>query len=79
MEASPTYASALKGGGNPTYASVLKGDGNKSFHTSFLSGDSTVDRIWKRGKQPVAAIFIHAGAGFHSLVNERVHLEACSE
>ncbi|KAM7212292.1 hypothetical protein V8F06_012324 [Rhypophila decipiens] len=33
----------------------------------------------RRGKQPVAAIFIHAGAGFHSIANEGVHLEACSE
>ncbi|KAK3315103.1 nucleophile aminohydrolase [Apodospora peruviana] len=43
-------------------------------------GDGTVDRIWKRGgKQPVAAIFIHAGAGYHSIANEKIHLEACSE
>lgn len=27
----------------------------------------------------VCAIFIHAGAGYHSLQNERVHLSACEE
>lgn len=43
-------------------------------------GDGPVDRIWKRPpKKPVAAIFIHAGAGYHSIMNERVHLQACSE
>ena len=27
----------------------------------------------------VCAIFVHAGAGFHSLQNEKVHLAACEE
>lgn len=27
----------------------------------------------------VCAIFVHAGAGFHSLQNERIHLQACEE
>lgn len=31
------------------------------------------------GKPAVAAIFIHAGAGYHSVANERLHLDACSE
>ncbi|KAK0747695.1 nucleophile aminohydrolase [Apiosordaria backusii] len=46
------------------------------------SGDRTIDRVWRRGArqpQPVAAIFIHAGAGYHSVANEQVHLNACSE
>ncbi|KAH6651449.1 nucleophile aminohydrolase [Truncatella angustata] len=30
-------------------------------------------------KPPVAAIFIHAGAGYHSVTNERLHLDACSD
>jgi taspase (threonine aspartase 1) len=30
-------------------------------------------------KKPVAAIFIHAGAGYHSTTNEKVHLQACNE
>jgi len=41
--------------------------------------DGATDRIWKRGGRPVAAIFIHAGAGYHSVTNEKIHLEACSE
>lgn len=28
---------------------------------------------------PVAAIFVHAGAGYHSTTNEQIHLGACSE
>lgn len=28
---------------------------------------------------PVAAIFVHAGAGYHSTTNEHIHLSACSE
>jgi len=43
--------------------------------------DGTVDRLLSNLKRhkPMAAIFIHAGAGYHSLQNEKVHLEACSE
>lgn len=33
-------------------------------------------RLGHRNKHP-PAIFIHAGAGFHSHQNEKVHLEAC--
>jgi hypothetical protein len=32
-----------------------------------------------RGRPAVAAIFIHAGAGYHSTANEHLHLKACSE
>ncbi|KAI1506665.1 nucleophile aminohydrolase [Biscogniauxia marginata] len=45
----------------------------------FFALDGTADRITRRKKPPVAAIFIHAGAGYHSTANERIHLEACSE
>jgi taspase (threonine aspartase 1) len=41
--------------------------------------DGTTDKLNRRWKPPIAAIFIHAGAGYHSTANERVHLEACSE
>lgn len=37
------------------------------------------DRWGKRRKWPVSAIFIHAGAGYHSIANETIHLEACNE
>ncbi|KAI1101392.1 N-terminal nucleophile aminohydrolase [Jackrogersella minutella] len=43
------------------------------------SVDGAADRWGKRRKLPVTAIFIHAGAGYHSTVNERIHLDACSE
>lgn len=32
-----------------------------------------------RSKPGVAAIFVHAGAGYHSTTNEHIHLGACSE
>lgn len=42
--------------------------------------DGLTERLFRsKTKGPIAAIFIHAGAGFHSTVNEHVHLEACSE
>ena len=35
----------------------------------------------KRGRRgnEIACIFVHAGAGFHSIQNEGVHLQACNE
>ncbi|KAI1748281.1 nucleophile aminohydrolase [Xylaria castorea] len=41
--------------------------------------DGTTDRVNRRWGKPVAAIFIHAGAGYHSTANEEHHLKACSE
>ncbi|KAL2262391.1 hypothetical protein VTK26DRAFT_1479 [Humicola hyalothermophila] len=42
--------------------------------------DGSADRMRERApKKPVAAIFIHAGAGYHSATNERVHLQACHD
>jgi hypothetical protein len=33
-----------------------------------------------RGKGPhISAIFVHAGAGYHSVHNEGAHLAACNE
>ncbi|XXG96332.1 RNA polymerase II transcription factor B subunit 4 [Hypoxylon texense] len=43
------------------------------------SVDGSADRWGKRRKWPVSAIFIHAGAGYHSTANESIHLEACNE
>lgn len=41
--------------------------------------DGALDRMLRLGQKPkfTPAIFIHAGAGFHSHQNERVHLQAC--
>ena len=50
--------------------------GNVGTH---FGGDGAFDRVLKRRKGPVSAIFIHAGAGYHSTTNERIHLAACSE
>lgn len=51
-------------------------------NTGFSGGaDGTVDRVLRREPRSkfTGAIFIHAGAGFHSHQNEQVHLEACKE
>ncbi|TPX11857.1 uncharacterized protein E0L32_007355 [Thyridium curvatum] len=42
-----------------------------------VTGDDTVDNVEK--SKATTAIFIHAGAGFHSTANEAAHLGACSE
>ncbi|KAH9885903.1 nucleophile aminohydrolase [Xylariomycetidae sp. FL2044] len=47
--------------------------------TELDTTDGTSDRPGRLGKGHVAAVFIHAGAGYHSVANERVHLEACSD
>ncbi|PHH92293.1 hypothetical protein CDD83_8107 [Cordyceps sp. RAO-2017] len=41
--------------------------------------DGALDRVIRSSQKPksVPAIFIHAGAGFHSLQNQNVHLQAC--
>lgn len=42
--------------------------------------DGALDRVFGHGQKQlkcVPAIFIHAGAGFHSHQNEHVHLQAC--
>ncbi|GAP88675.1 putative threonine aspartase [Rosellinia necatrix] len=46
---------------------------------SIFSVDGAADKVGKRWSKPVAAVFIHAGAGYHSAVNEENHLKACSE
>lgn len=46
-----------------------------------LGTDGAIDRVLRLGQlqktKHVPAIFIHAGAGFHSQQNEHVHLQAC--
>jgi hypothetical protein len=49
-----------------------------------LPMDGTVEKKSRKMRnscmsQPVSAIFVHAGAGYHSITNERSHLAACSE
>jgi hypothetical protein len=48
-----------------------------------VGADGTVDRlIKKRGstsdQRPSMAVFVHAGAGYHSIQNENVHLTMCA-
>ncbi|KAJ3558491.1 hypothetical protein NPX13_g9693 [Xylaria arbuscula] len=46
---------------------------------SIFTVDGAADKgSWRWGK-PVTAIFIHAGAGYHSSANEEHHLKACSD
>ncbi|KAI0967936.1 nucleophile aminohydrolase [Xylaria arbuscula] len=58
-------------------------DGFKGHNDRLHSGMPTVDgpskRVIRRWGKPVTAIFIHAGAGYHSTANEEHHLRACSE
>ncbi|KAH7146459.1 nucleophile aminohydrolase [Dactylonectria macrodidyma] len=46
---------------------------------SAYGSDGALDRMLRLGQKPkcTPAIFIHAGAGFHSHQNEHVHLQAC--
>ncbi|EKD16737.1 threonine aspartase [Drepanopeziza brunnea f. sp. 'multigermtubi' MB_m1] len=44
--------------------------------------DGAAERLFRRGQSSnpqanVAAIFVHAGAGYHSTTNEHIHLGAC--
>ncbi|KAI3324007.1 N-terminal nucleophile aminohydrolase [Xylariaceae sp. AK1471] len=43
-----------------------------------VDGPAERNKRWKQ-QQPIAAIFIHAGAGYHSTANENIHLQACSQ
>ncbi|KAI3329483.1 nucleophile aminohydrolase [Ustulina deusta] len=47
--------------------------------SSIATVDGAADKVSKRWGRPATAIFIHAGAGFHSAANEEHHLRACSE
>lgn len=49
-----------------------------------VGADGTVDRLIKKrdpigDQRPSMAVFIHAGAGYHSLQNENVHLTMCAK
>lgn len=49
-----------------------------------VGADGTVDRLTKKrdptgDRRPSMAIFVHAGAGYHSVQNENVHLATCAK
>ncbi|KAM0556011.1 hypothetical protein ACHAPJ_005992 [Fusarium lateritium] len=50
-----------------------------SSETTPFGTDGTFDRVLRVGHRTkaVPAIFVHAGAGFHSHQNEHIHLQAC--
>ncbi|KAI0856859.1 nucleophile aminohydrolase [Xylaria cubensis] len=70
-----TYA---ENSGNMDDANGLSHD-TKRDESSIPMVDGATDRVNRRWGKPVAAIFIHAGAGYHSAANEEHHLKACSE
>lgn len=46
--------------------------------------DGVTERSRRQGHSPqsrshISAIFVHAGAGYHSTTNEHIHLGACDE
>ncbi|KAI0505298.1 nucleophile aminohydrolase [Xylaria bambusicola] len=57
----------------------VDGSETSSDDDSMFAVDGAADRVSKRWGKPVTAIFIHAGAGYHSTANEEHHLKACSE
>ncbi|KAI5860408.1 N-terminal nucleophile aminohydrolase [Durotheca rogersii] len=63
----------------PRPSSEPENDATRSNDDKIPSADGAADHWAKRRKVPVSAIFIHAGAGYHSVSNERIHLEACCE
>ncbi|KLU89440.1 asparaginase [Magnaporthiopsis poae ATCC 64411] len=43
-----------------------------------FGGNAALDYLYRK-KKPVAAVFVHAGAGYHSHTNESLHLQACAD
>jgi hypothetical protein len=76
----PTHSDVQSGTKLPPMGAAYEPmDLESSSNHQFISVDGTSDRWGKRRKLPVSAIFIHAGAGYHSAANELVHLKACNE
>lgn len=48
-------------------------------HTATDAAYEELKHSKKRRGGDVVAVFVHAGAGFHSLLNENIHLGVCSE
>ncbi|OBT73603.1 hypothetical protein VF21_07322 [Pseudogymnoascus sp. 05NY08] len=43
------------------------------------AGEKRPPGLTRQSHAPVAAIFVHAGAGYHSTTNEKIHLAACAD
>jgi hypothetical protein len=53
---------------------------SKSISATLVNTEQArVSRSSQRGPQDIYAIFVHAGAGYHSYQNEEAHLQACNE
>ena len=54
-------------------------DPNSHDHFPQLDGPIELEGRRKRLGGDVCLVFVHAGAGYHSVQNERTHLAACEE
>ena len=55
-------------------------DTDSSDASFFAFGNDGAADLWRKRAEPnPTAIFLHAGAGYHSFVNEQIHLDACRE
>ena len=71
---SSPMSNASSSPGNTSSSSL--NDGNMDGSSSDKRGGGA----WARHTHPpVGAIFVHAGAGYHSTTNEHIHLGACAE
>lgn len=57
---------------------------DSSSASSMKTMDGATERLFRQGpnsqsRPQTAAIFVHAGAGYHSTTNEHIHLGACDE
>ena len=65
--------SSSKSDSSPTNSNLVQYDGSVEPASLEMGGRR------KRLAGDVCAVFVHAGAGYHSIQNERVHLAACEE
>ncbi|KAJ8121932.1 hypothetical protein O1611_g9973 [Lasiodiplodia mahajangana] len=84
IEALTTTISRNPTASDPSYSNATHDAGDcaqqpKTGQGNIFTVDGATDRVNRRWAKPVAAIFIHAGAGYHSAANEEHHLKACSE
>ncbi|KAI0099333.1 nucleophile aminohydrolase [Nemania sp. FL0031] len=85
VEVSTVAGSSDLATSNSNYPNIVVDDASdfaqqtKNGQGNIFTVDGATDRASRRWAKPVAAIFIHAGAGYHSAANEEHHLKACSE
>ncbi len=69
------------GGSTPTGVQSSSSFKDEDYDPQGMDGSGEKrTNIWGRQHHPpVGAIFVHAGAGYHSTTNEHIHLGACAE